>query len=391
MLKPQATYVTRAIPRQQCHFRSSNSRNGPARRAWLYNGIMLIEGILAAVPTPFYPDERVYFRKLEANVARYSRSLLSGLLLLGSTGEAVALDDRESRDVLRIAAEAAAPEKVLIAGVGRESVKGTVELAEAAAQFRYDAVLVRTPTYYASQMSPAAVLHYFRSVADRSTLPVLLYNIPRCVPYDIPVELIAELSAHPNIIGIKDSSGNLSRIASTVEATRAAARRTVAVTTIFEAVTARMTAARPESGNTFVSAGDLVAGGNAVATAVPAIPIKTRSKEIGFQVLTGSASILLEALQAGASGAILGFAACAPQACQEVYLAWKDRDLKLAAEKQARIAGPGQRIVGQLGISGLKHACDFNGFYGGRTRAPLLPVNGQEKAEIEGLLGGIRN
>ena len=101
---------------------------------------------------------------------------------------------------------------MLIAGVGRESVKGTVELAEAAAQFRYDAVLVRTPTYYASQMSPAAVLHYFRSVADRSPLPVLLYNIPRCVPYDIPVELIDELAAHPNIIGIKDSSGNMSRI-----------------------------------------------------------------------------------------------------------------------------------------------------------------------------------
>jgi dihydrodipicolinate synthase/N-acetylneuraminate lyase len=351
---------------------------------------MLIEGILAAVPTPFYPDERVYFRKLEANVARYSRSLLSGILLLGSTGEAVALNDSESRDVLRVAAEAAAPEKVLIAGVGRESVKGTVELAEAAAQFRYDAVLVRTPTYYASQMSPAAVLNYFRSVADRSPLPVLLYNIPRCVPYDIPIELISELAEHTNIIGIKDSSGNLSRIAPTLEATRAAARHTVTVTTIFEAVTGRMMVAKPESGNTFVSAGDL-AGGTAIATAPPVTPIKTRTREVGFQVLTGSASILLEALQAGASGAILGFAACAPQACQEVYLAWKDHDLKLAAEKQARVAGPGQRIVGQLGVAGLKHACDFNGYYGGRARSPLLAVSAQEKAEIEGLLAGLRN
>ena len=352
---------------------------------------MLIEGILAAVPTPFYPDERIYFRKLEANVAHYSRSLLSGLLLLGSTGEAVALDDTEPREVLRVAAEAAAPEKVLIAGVGRESVKGTVDLAEAAAQFHYDAVLVRTPTYYASQMSPAAVLNYFRSVADRSPLPVLLYNIPRCVPYDIPVEIIAELAQHPNIIGIKDSSGNLPRIGATIEATRSAARRTVTVTPIFEAITDRMLSARPEShGGTFVSAGDL-AGGTAVATAPPVTPIKTRTKEVGFQVLTGSASIVLDALEAGASGAILGFAACAPQACQEVYLAWKDHDLKLAAEKQARIAGPGQRIVGQLGVSGLKYACDFNGYYGGRARAPLSPVNAVEKAEIETLLAGIRN
>jgi len=358
---------------------------------WLYNILMLIEGILAAVPTPFYPDERIYFRKLEANVAHYSRSLLSGLLLLGSTGEAVALDDAESRDVLRVAAGAAAPEKILIAGVGRESVKGTVELAEAAAAFHYDAVLVRTPTYYASQMSPAAVLHYFRSVADRSPLPVLLYNIPRCVPYDIPIDLIAELAQHPNIIGIKDSGGSLPRIAATVEATRAAARRTVTVTPIFEAVTARMLAAKPEpTGGSFVSAGDL-AGGAAVATAPPVVPIKTRTREVGFQVLTGSASIVLEALQAGASGAILGFAACVPQACQEVYLAWKDHDPELAAEKQARIAGPGQRIVGQLGVSGLKHACDFNGYYGGRARAPLLPVNADEKSEIESLLANIRN
>jgi 4-hydroxy-2-oxoglutarate aldolase len=358
---------------------------------WLYNKSMLIEGILAAVPTPFYPDERIYFRKLEANIARYSRGLLSGMLLLGSTGEAVALDDAESRDVLRVAAEAAAPEKVLIAGVGRESVKGTVELAEAAAQFNYDAVLVRTPTYYASQMSTAAVLHYFRSVADRSPLPVLLYNIPRCAPYDIPVEVIAELAQHPNIIGIKDSSGSLPRIVATVQATRDISRRTVTVTPIFEAVTARMLAAKPESGgSSFVSAGDL-AGGAAVATAPPAAPIKTRTREVGFQVLTGSASILLEALDAGASGAILGFAACAPQACQEVYLAWKDHDPKLAHEKQVRIAGPGQRIVGQLGISGVKHACDFNGYYGGRARSPLLPVSAQEKAEIEALLSGIRN
>ena len=351
---------------------------------------MLIEGIFAAVPTPFYSNEQIYFRKLEANIARYSRSLLSGLLLLGSTGEAAALDDAESRDVLRVAAEAAAPEKVLIAGVGRESVKATVELAEAAAGFHYDAVLVRTPTYYSSQMSPAAVLHYFRSVADRSPLPILLYNIPRCVPYNIPVELIAELSQHPNIIGIKDSSGDLKRIAPTVAATLNAPRRTVTVTPIFEALTGRMLAAKSESASTFVSAGDL-AGGAALATAPPVAAIKTRSKEIGFQVLTGAAAILLDALDAGASGGILGFAACAPQACQEVYLAWKDHDLNLAREKQERIADPGQRIVGQLGISGVKHACDFNGYYGGRARSPLLPITALERSEIESLLGGIRN
>ena len=352
---------------------------------------MLLEGIFVAVTTPFYSDERVYYRKLEANMARYSRSLLAGMVVLGSTGEAVALDDAESREVLRVAAEATAPEKVLIAGVGRESVKGTVELAEAAAQCNYDAVLVRTPSYYAGQMSkPAAVLGYFRSVADRSPLPVILYNIPKCVPYDIPIEVIAELAQHPNIIGIKDSSGSVDRIRATVEATQTAPRRSVTVTPIFEAVTARMLAQKPEVAGTFVPAGEL-AGGAAVATAPPVAAIKTRTKEVGFQVHMGSASAVLGALEAGASGAILAFAACAPQACTEIYLAWKDHDLKLAEEKQQRVADANRRIVGGLSISGIKYACDFNGYYGGRARGPLLPLTAEEKAEVERLLAEIRN
>jgi dihydrodipicolinate synthase/N-acetylneuraminate lyase len=351
---------------------------------------MLLEGIFAAVPTPFYADERIYFRKLEANIARYSRTLLSGMLLLGSMGEAPELDDAESREVLRVAAEAATPEKVLIAGIARESVKATVALAEAAAEYRYDAVLVRTPTYYASQMTAAAVLHYYRSVADRSPLPVILYNIPQCVPYNIPVELVTELASHPNILAIKDSSGSVERIRALVEHVSAAPRRIVIVTPVFEAVTGRMLKPRAGRADALITAGDLACG-TAIKATPTAAPITTRTKEIGFQVLTGSAGTLLESLKAGASGAILGFAACAPQACQEVYLAWKDHDLKLAKEKQERITAVSQRVVGQLGIAGVKHACDFNGYYGGRARAPLLPVNAEEKAEIESLLAGIRN
>lgn len=354
---------------------------------------MLIEGVLAAVTTPFYPDERVYFRKLEANVARYSRSLLAGMVVLGSTGEAPALNDAEMADVLRVAAEAAVPEKVLIAGVGRESAKATLEMADVAAHHSYDAVLVRTPTYYAGQMNAATVLNYYRSVADRSPLPVLLYNIPRCVPYDIPVEMVAELAQHPNIIGIKDSSGDMARMRATLAATQNAPKRTVTVTPVFEAVTGRMlraSAAGSQEPATFVSAENL-AGGVAVATPPPGAPLRTRSREVGFQVLTGSAACVLEALEMGASGAILGFAACAPQACQEIYFAWKDHDLKLAGEKQERILRPSHRIAAQLGISGVKYACDFNGYYGGRPRLPLVPLTAEQRREVEGLLADIRN
>jgi 4-hydroxy-2-oxoglutarate aldolase len=352
---------------------------------------MLMEGVFAAITTPFYSDERIYFRKIEANVAHYSRSLLAGLVVLGSTGEAVALDDAESRDVLRAVAETAAPEKVLVAGVGRESVKGTVALAEAAADLQYDAVLVRPPSYYATNLPATAMLNYFRSVADHSPLPVLFYNIPKCVPYQIPIELIAELAQHTNIIGIKDSSGSVDRIHAAVEATRNAPKRTVPVTQVFEAVTTRMLNAPAEASGSFVPASDLSGGAAAVATAPLATPAKTRTREVGFQVLCGSGSTLFESLQSGAVGGILAFGACAPQACQEIYLAWKDHDSALAAEKQKRIAGANKRIVVELGIAGVKYACDFNGYYGGQPRSPLLGLTSEEKTEIERLLTEIRN
>ena len=353
---------------------------------------MLIEGIFAAVTTPFYSDERVYFRKLEANVAHYSRSLLAGMVVLGSTGEAAALDDEESQAVLRTVADAAAPDKVLIAGIGRESARKTIELTEVAAECRFDAVLVRTPTYYAPQMTPEVVTNYFRSVADHSPLPVLIYNIPKFVPYQVPVEMVGELAQHPNIIGIKDSTGSMERIKALIAATANAPRRTVPVTPVFEAVTDRMlrSAATGSDASTFVPLGDLT-GGAAVATAPPPAPVKTRSREVGFQVLTGSASTVLDSIEAGAAGAVLGFAACAPQACQEVYFAWKDHDLQLAREKQERIDLASKRIAGELGISGIKYACDFNGYYGGNPRLPLLPLSAQQKKEVETLLMDIRN
>jgi len=183
----------------------------------------------------------------------------------------------------------------------------------------------------------------------------------------------------------------LARVKSLIEATRSAPTRTTPVTTVFEAVTTRMLKSSvSEEAATFVAASQLT-GGAAIATAPPKPAIKTRSREVGFQVLTGASGIILETFEAGGAGAVLGFAACAPQACYEIYAAWKDHDLSLAREKQARIAGAAKRIVGDLGIAGAKHACDFNGYYGGRTRLPLLPVSSSEKAEIESLLATIRN
>lgn len=350
---------------------------------------MLLEGIFPAMTTPFYPDGRCYFRKLEHNVSRYSRTPVAGMVVLGSTGEAPMLSDDETRQLLRSAAEAAAPEKVLLAGVGRESLAETLRLAEFAAEVMYDAVLVRTPHYYGPQMGPAELLTYYRALADRSPLPVVLYNIPKFTHYDLSVELTAELAQHPNIVGLKDSTGSVERIAQVVEATRNVAKRTVDVTTVFTAVTARMLKAAAAPAANLVPAA--VLGGTAVQVADTQPKIKTRTKEVGFQVLTGAANVLLPSLDAGASGAVLALGACLPQACQEVYWAWKDNDRKLADEKQNRLLEPTAVVAGKYGIPGIKYACDLNGYYGGRPRVPLLPVDADAQGEIARVLEDLRH
>lgn len=349
---------------------------------------MLLEGIFPAITTPFYPDGRVYLRKLEHNVERYSRTPIAGMAVLGSTGEAVMLSDDESRQVLRTARDAAAPEKVLVAGVARESLLETQRLADFAAEQQYDALLVRTPHYYGSAMGSAQLQTYYCALADRAALPVILYSIPKFTHLELAVEVVAELAQHPNIIAIKDSSGSLDRLAALLEATRSAPKRSALVTPVFQAVTGRMLTEETEPAPNFVSAESL--GGTAVAAAPPRMKA-TRKKEVGFQVLTGSANNLLPAFEAKASGAILAFAAPAPQACHEIYTAWKENDPTVAAEKQRRILESSRRVAGEFGISGLKFACDLNGYYGGVPRIPLLPLTADQKDTITSLMADVRH
>jgi len=347
---------------------------------------MLLEGIFPAATTPFYPDGRLYLKKLEHNVERYSRTSVAGITILGSTGEAVMLGDDESRQVLRHAREAAAPEKVLIAGVARESVSETFRLAEYAADQQYDAVLARTPSYY--PYSSLDILTYYRALADRSPLPVIIYSIPKFTHYEIPVEVVAELAQHPNIIGIKDSSGSVERIGALAAATRNAPRREALVTPVFTALTSRMLLVATMQEN-FISAESL---GGGVDIAPPHVRVMvTRKKEVGFQILAGAANLLFGSLEAGASGGILALAAPAPQACQEIYTAWKENDPALAATKQQRVVEASTTVLGKYGIPGVKHACDLNGYYGGRPRLPLLPLNAEQQAEVARIMADLRN
>ena len=358
---------------------------------------MLLHGIFPPITTPFYPDGNVYHKKLEHNVERYSKTPVAGIVVLGSTGEAILLSDEERREVLKTAREAAAPHKLLIAGTGIESATETLRLTEYAAELGYDVAMVRTPHYYKKQMQPANLLAFYRFVADRSPLPVIIYNFPQATGYDIPVEVVIELAEHPNLIGIKESSGDVEKVRRMVEGTRHI-KRSVVVTETFDAVTPRMLKASTEGTTELVSIAASAAEAGRPRPAQPSSSavsvlggLKTRQKEVGFQVLVGAAQKLEPSLQVGAVGAILAFADAAPTACYEIYAAWKEGDNELAHLKQDRIAKAAQRLVSELGIPGLKYALDFNGYYGGPVRLPLLPVTADIKAEIEQFMADIRN
>jgi 4-hydroxy-2-oxoglutarate aldolase len=261
-------------------------------------------------------------------------------------------------------------------------------------------------------MQPANLLAFYRTVADRSPIPVLIYSVPVFTNYDMAAELVIELAGHPNIIGIKESGGDVEKIKRMAEGTRHI-KRSAAVTETFAAVTPRML---KSAGSSFPSNNELIPVGalagnsrdlvqkdtpssveqrSAPASSSPAINllggIKTRQKEVGFQILAGAAHKLHPSLDAGAVGAVLAFANPAPTACYEIYAAWKEGDAELASLKQERISKASMRVGSQMGIPGMKYALDLNGYYGGPSRLPLLPLTVDLKREVEQLMSDIRN
>jgi 4-hydroxy-2-oxoglutarate aldolase len=377
---------------------------------------MLLHGIFPPITTPFYPDGRVYLKKLQHNVERYSKTPVAGIVVLGSTGEAIMLSDEERREVLKTARESCAAHKVLIAGTGAESAVETLRLTEYAAELGYDVALVRTPHFYRPQMQPANLLAFYRTVADRSPIPIMIYSVPVFTNYDMPAELVIELAEHTNIIGIKESGGDIEKIRRMAENTRHI-KRSATVTETFAAVTPRMRVSveSKSPGNGVLVPVAALAGparegaeheiaelGSAGRAAIPTAAgesrssgdtpkRKTRQKEVGFQIVAGAAQKLHASLDAGAVGAVLAFACPAPTACYEIYAAWKEGDTDLARLKQERISQAAVRVGSQLGIPALKYAMDLNGYYGGPPRLLLLPLTADLKVEVERLMSDIRN
>lgn len=292
---------------------------------------MKLQGIFPALTTSFDHEGKLYKPKVLHNVEKLNRIALAGYVVCGSTAETPFLNFDERMQLMEWVHSAADDKKTLIAGVGAESVNETVRIANRAAEMGYHAALALTPFYYRAQMyRPETQALFFRAVADRAKLPVLLYNIPQVTGCDLPVDTIAALSEHPNIAGMKDSSGNLEKLEQTVKAVKQ-----------------------------------------------------------GFQVASGSSMNFGTALQKGASGAVLAIANAIPYACVTIWEAFRMRQQEAAEDWEARILPASKLIATKYGIPGLKHAMDLNGYYGGPPRLPFVPPDPEAKIEIERAFDGL--
>jgi dihydrodipicolinate synthase/N-acetylneuraminate lyase len=288
---------------------------------------MNLQGIFPPLTAPFGRDGSLDLARLRENVDRYNATRLAGYVVNGSTGESVLLGWDEIERAWVAVREAAAPEKILIAGTGAESTAETIVHTNRAAALGYNAALVRTPSYFKPQMTPEAQAEHFLRVADGARLPILLYSVPVFTGIAIEGPLVARLAQHPNIVGIKESSGDLERA-------------------------------------------------KAILAAAPT----------GFQTLVGSASILHASIAAGAAGAILALSCAFPEKCVELYEAARAGD-SARADAVQRALDPTSKLFSRLGVPALKHALDRLGYYGGLPRPPLLPADEQTRREVEATLG----
>jgi len=275
---------------------------------------MNLSGIFAPIPTPFDDRDEVDLARLRAALARWTTRPLTGFVVLGSNGEAGLMDDSETDRVIATAREAVPSDRVLIVGTGRESTGAAVRAARRAADRGADAVLVRTPSFFKTQMTSDAFVRHYTAVADSSPVPVLLYNFTALTGVDLLPAAVSQLAAHPNIVGMKESGGDAARI------------------------------------------NDLVSG--------------TPER---FQVLAGTASTFYAALCVGASGGILAPACVLPEPCARVFALTRSGRHGDALAIQRQIL-PLTRLLGRYSVPGLKAALNLSGYDVGVPRPPLAPA-----------------
>jgi len=291
---------------------------------------MNLSGVFPALTTPFSADGSVSVEDIKHNIIKYNSTGLAGYVAIGSTGESVLLTRKEVDTVLVAVKESAAPGMRLIAGTGAESTAETIERTKRAAELGYHVALVKTPYYYKPMYKPEVFIAHYRRVADASPIPVLLYSVPQFTGVALEAPEVGVLAQHPNIIGIKESSGNVQRAA-------------------------EMLAAAPSS----------------------------------FQLLVGSASMMFPSMVLGAVGSILALASALPELCVALFDAARKGDLETARALQATILPASKLIVSQNGIPGVKCAMDQAGYRGGIPRQPLSPLHEEQRVAIRDLMAKV--
>jgi 4-hydroxy-2-oxoglutarate aldolase len=288
---------------------------------------MELSGIHVALTTPFANDGSVSLADLKHNIQRYNSTDLAGYVAIGSTGESVFLSRVEVEAILVTIKEVAGKEKKLIAGTGAESTAETIERTKLAAKLGYDVALVKTPYYYKPSYKPDVLIAHYRRVADASPIPVMLYSVPQFTGVALEAPEVAAMAGHPNIIGIKDSSGNVQRVAEMIAATPSA-----------------------------------------------------------FQVLVGAAATIYPSLALGARGCILALACALPEKCAALFELVRKGQHEKARELQAVLVRASKLFVSECGIAGVKYAMDQRGYRGGLPRLPLQPLNDEQRKRIGQLL-----
>jgi len=286
-----------------------------------------VRGVFPPVPTAFDDRGDIAPGRYQENIRRLCDAGVHGAVILGSNGEYVYLNEAEKREIIRAGVEAVPKGKLALAGTGCESTRNTIALTNEAARLGAHAAMVVSPFYYKPSMDKKTLIKFYTDVADAADIPVILYSVPKFTGIDIGVDVVAEVAKHPNIIGIKDSSGNIIQLSE------------------------------------FISA-------------APA----------GWNILVGTGSALYAALTVGVAGGVLALADVAPAQCVELYNLTRAGDHSAARDLQLRLLPVNKAVTGTYGIPGVKAAMDMLGYYGGPPRAPLAPLGPAEKETLRGIL-----
>lgn len=304
---------------------SSSSGSHLIIRKMSRNADLDLSGVYPPIPTPFKENEDVDYDKLRSNLEIWKKIPFAGYVVQGSNGEYVYLSTQERIDMVEFVRKEVPKDKIVIAGSGCEGTRETIDLTKKMADVGVDAVLVTTPCFYKNRMNSQAMTKHYSDIANASPVPVILYNVPANTGIEFPADSIVELSKHPNIIGLKDSGGNITNIGGIIHDTAAN----------------------------------------------------------NFQILSGSASFLLPALSLGAVGGVCALANVLGNEVCELYRLFKEGKLDEAKALQLKMIKPNAAVTRRYNVPAMKYAMDLYGYYGGPCRSPLTPLLSNEAAEVK--------